>query len=143
MNLFVTQKSLTWMYGYIMSHIICVTNFLKVYSLLIEEDGHASRNISIQFLCVCVCLSLLWSLQFLVRVFTFLSLNLWFSYFGTFLSTWSILFSSKRSKSYAAAGVHGAMNCDQRFYLSMAVTPALVWVPTLWLLVPSVTLVVV
>ena len=29
-------------------------------------------------------------LQFLVRVFTFLSLNLWFSYFGTFLSTWSI-----------------------------------------------------
>ena len=34
---------------------------------------------------------LLWSLQFLVRVFTFLSLNLWFSYFGTFLSTWSIL----------------------------------------------------
>ena len=32
----------------------------------------------------------LWSLQFLVRVFTFLSLNLWFSYFGTFLSTWSI-----------------------------------------------------
>ena len=37
----------------------------------------ASRNISFQFPCVCVCLSLLWSLQFLVRVFTFLSLNLW------------------------------------------------------------------
>ena len=32
----------------------------------------------------------LWSLQFLVRVFTFLSLILWFSYFGTFLSTWSL-----------------------------------------------------
>ena len=30
------------------------------------------------------------SLQFLVRVFTFLSLSLWYSYFGTFLSTWSI-----------------------------------------------------
>ena len=30
-----------------------------------------------------------WSLQFLVRVFTFLSLILWFSYFGTFLSMWS------------------------------------------------------
>ena len=33
---------------------------------------------------------LLWSLRFLVRVFTFLSLNLWFSYFSTFLSSWSI-----------------------------------------------------
>ena len=59
--------------------------------LPIEEDSRASWNISIQFPCVCVCLSLLWSLQFLVRVFTFLSLNLWFLYFGTFLSTWSVL----------------------------------------------------
>ena len=33
-----------------------------------------------------------WSLQFLVRVFTFLSLILWYSYFGTFLSTWFIIF---------------------------------------------------
>ena len=41
----------------------------------------------------CLCVSvLLWSLQFLVRVFTFLSLNLWFSYFGTFLSTWLVYF---------------------------------------------------
>ena len=31
-----------------------------------------------------------WSLQFLVKVFTFLSLILCYSYFGTFLSTWSI-----------------------------------------------------
>ena len=30
-----------------------------------------------------------WSLQFLVGVFTFLSLILWYSYFSTFLSTWS------------------------------------------------------
>ena len=37
-----------------------------------------------------VFLSLSWSLQFLVRVFTFLCLNLWFSYFGTFLSTWYV-----------------------------------------------------
>ena len=36
---------------------------------------------------VCVCPSVISSI--LVRVFTFLSLNLWFSYFGTFLSTWS------------------------------------------------------
>ena len=42
---------------------------------------------------VCFCVPIpLWSLQFLVRVFTFLSLNLWFSYFGTFLSTWSIFY---------------------------------------------------
>ena len=47
-----------------------------IYSLSIEEDGCASRNISIQFPRVCVCLSLSWSLQFLVRVFSFLSLNL-------------------------------------------------------------------
>ena len=32
-----------------------------------------------------------WSLQFLVRVFSFLSLILCYSYFGTFLSTWSFL----------------------------------------------------
>ena len=32
------------------------------------------------------------SLQFLVRVFTFLSLILCYSYFSTFLSTWSITF---------------------------------------------------
>ena len=51
--------------------------FTNIYSLSIKKDGHASRNISIQFPCVCVCLSLLWSLQFLVKVFTFLSLNLW------------------------------------------------------------------
>ena len=31
---------------------------VNIYSLSIEEDGHASRNISIQFPCVCVCLSL-------------------------------------------------------------------------------------
>ena len=39
------------------------------------------------FVCACpfvICF------QFLIRVFTFLSLNLWFSYFGTFLSTWSV-----------------------------------------------------
>ena len=47
--------------------------FTNIHSLSIEEDGRASQNISIQFPCVCVCLSL----QFLVRVFTFLSLNLW------------------------------------------------------------------
>ena len=40
---------------------------------------------------VCLCVPVLrWSLQFLVRALTFLSLNLWFSYFGTFLSTWSL-----------------------------------------------------
>ena len=38
---------------------------------------------------VCLCVPvLLWSLQFLERVFTFLSLNLWFSYFGILFSTW-------------------------------------------------------
>ena len=40
---------------------------------------HDKDGITREFTCVCVCLSLLWSLQFLVRVFTFLSLNLWFS----------------------------------------------------------------
>ena len=40
---------------------------------------------------MCFCMPILrWSLQFLVRVFTFLSLILWYSYFGTFLSTWSV-----------------------------------------------------
>ena len=49
--------------------------------------SRAHRNILIQFpFCVPV---LQWSLQFLVRVFTFLSLILWYSYFGTFLSMWS------------------------------------------------------
>ena len=65
--------------------------FTNIYSLSIEKDGRASRNISFQFPYVCVCLSLLWSLQFLLRVFTFPFLNLWFSYFSTFLSTWSDL----------------------------------------------------
>ena len=57
----------------------------------IEEitKGTGTHGNTFQFPCVCVCLSLLWSLQFLVRVFTFLSLYLWFSYFGTFPSTWS------------------------------------------------------
>jgi hypothetical protein len=32
----------------------------NIYSLSIEEDGRASWNISIQFPCVCVCLSLSW-----------------------------------------------------------------------------------
>ena len=31
--------------------------FTNIYSFPIEKDGRASRNISIQFPCVCVCLS--------------------------------------------------------------------------------------
>ena len=37
-----------------MLSLLCVHN---IYSLSIEKDGRASRNISIQFLCDCVCLS--------------------------------------------------------------------------------------
>ena len=47
--------------------------FTNIYSLSIEKDSRASRNISIHFPCVCVCLSLLWSLQFLVRLFFIIS----------------------------------------------------------------------
>ena len=36
-----------------------VNEFTNIYSLSIEEDSRASRNISIQFPFVCVCLSLL------------------------------------------------------------------------------------
>ena len=56
-----------------------------------EKDGLVRRNISILFPCVCSCACPPWSLQFLVRVFTFLSLILCYSYFGTFLSTWSVM----------------------------------------------------
>jgi hypothetical protein len=44
----------------------------------------------ILFPCVCLCTCPSWSLQFLVRVFTFLSLILCYSYFGTSLSMWSV-----------------------------------------------------
>ena len=47
--------------------------------------------VSIKIFRVCFRVPVLqWSLQFLIRVFTLLSLILWYSYFGTFLSTWSI-----------------------------------------------------
>jgi hypothetical protein len=62
------------------------------YSLSIEKDGRASRNISIQFpynmsFCVFVCV---W--PFVIpsipgKSFHFPFPNLWFSYFGTFFST--------------------------------------------------------
>jgi hypothetical protein len=32
-------------------------NCIESYSLPIDKDGHACQNISIQFPCVCVCLS--------------------------------------------------------------------------------------
>ena len=51
-----------------------------------ERRPCLSKYLNTVYVCLCV---LRWSLQFLVRVFTFLSLNLWFSYFGTFLSMWS------------------------------------------------------
>ena len=63
--------------------------FTYIHSLLIEKDGCDRRNISIKFPCVCVCLSYR-NLQFLVRVFPFLSLILCYLYVSTFLSTWSI-----------------------------------------------------
>ena len=71
--------------------------FTYNYSLLIKKDICDRKNISNNFLQKLKrsprdkhTLSLpRWSLQFLVRVFTFLSLILWFSYFSTFLSTWS------------------------------------------------------
>jgi hypothetical protein len=58
---------------------------------LSTRQGHhrVRRNILILFPCVCSCASPPWSLQFLVRVLTFLSLILCYSYFGTFFSTWS------------------------------------------------------
>ena len=44
-----------------------------IRSLLIEKDGCLCRNISILFPCVCSCACPPWSLQFLIRVLTFLS----------------------------------------------------------------------
>ena len=64
------------------SHLCRV--FTNICSLLIERD----KAIKIFQLSFRVSV-LLWSLQFLVRVFTFLSLILYYSYFGTFLSTCS------------------------------------------------------
>ena len=61
----------------------------SIRSLLIE-DGHVRRNITILFPCVCLCTCPPWTLKFSVRVLTFLSLILCYSYFGTFLSTWSL-----------------------------------------------------
>ena len=52
-------------------------------------EGNYLRLMPAYFYTVFVCLVLQWFLQFLVRVFTFLSLILGYSYFGTFLSTWS------------------------------------------------------
>jgi hypothetical protein len=53
------------------------------YSLLIEKDSGDRQSISNKFLCV----PFLWkSLQFLVRVFPFLSHILCYLYFGSFLS---------------------------------------------------------
>jgi hypothetical protein len=60
--------------------------------LLIEKDICGCRNISIKFPCVCVCLFFGDLFNFLVKVFPFLSLILRYSYFGTFLSTWSVYF---------------------------------------------------
>jgi hypothetical protein len=57
--------------------------------LLIEKDGCVRRHISILFPCVCSCACPPWIPQFSVRVLTFLSLILCYSYFGTFLSMWS------------------------------------------------------
>ena len=60
--------------------------YTYIRSLLISERQPCPLKYS-----VCFCVSVLqWSLQFLVRVFTFLSLILYYSYFGTFISTWSI-----------------------------------------------------
>ena len=64
-----------------------------IRSLLIEKDGSVRQNISILFSCVCSCACPLWSLEYSVRVLTFLSLILCYSYFGTFLSTWSDSYS--------------------------------------------------
>ena len=47
-----------------------------IRSLLIEKDGRVRRNISILFPCVCSCACPPWTLQFSVRVLTFLSLIL-------------------------------------------------------------------
>ena len=53
------------------------------------EYTYIPAGISILFPCVCLCACPPWTLQFLVRVVTFLSLILCYSCFGTFLSTWS------------------------------------------------------
>ena len=56
-----------------------------------EWEGQPCHwNILILFPCMCSCACPPLTLQFSVRVLTFLSLILCYSYFGTFLSTWSI-----------------------------------------------------
>ena len=44
---------------------------------MIDEDSSVHQNILILFPCVCLCACPLWSFQFMVRVFTFLSLILY------------------------------------------------------------------
>ena len=50
-----------------------------IRSLLIEKDGHVSQNISILFPCVCSCACPPCTLQFSVRVITFLFFILCYS----------------------------------------------------------------
>ena len=65
-------KSSNWMLQW--RHLCRVLTYIR--SLLIEKDGCVRRNILILFPCVCSCACPPWSLQFLVRVLTFLSLIL-------------------------------------------------------------------
>ena len=73
-------------------------------------------------MCLCVPV-LLWSLQFLVRVFTFPSLNLWFSYFGAFLSSWSKYTIS----SFKCSNSKYRKNKRENSYLNLLSTYELMW----------------
>ena len=64
-----------------------------VHKHLLSSDWKRRPCLSKYLDTVSVCFRvpiLQWSLEFLVRVFTFFSLILWYSFFGTFLSMWSI-----------------------------------------------------
>ena len=77
-------------------HYLCRV-FTNIYSLPIDKDGRAYRNILIQFPCV-----FMWSLQFLARVFAFLFLILWF-YSKVICIVNLINFSSSQSLAHVEA----------------------------------------
>ena len=69
----------------VMPSLMCA----HIQSLSFDWERRQCPYISILFPFVCSCACPPWSLQFLVRVFTFLSLILCYLYFGTFLSMWN------------------------------------------------------
>ena len=75
------------------------------YSLLIEKDIWDHRNISVKLPYVCVCLSSEDLFIFFSKSFLILYLLLFYPYYGTFLSTWSIhlLLIDENFSEYACA----------------------------------------